>query len=150
MPPGVGTPLPQAKAIAAFMHEGFYSPLTQARNQPAHVEIARLTVRQFRNAVADLLGGYHGGPTGGLRGEYFKGRDIGRDRLVERVDPQVNFDFGVNAPTSGAFDPRNFSAVWSGALLAPDTGDYEIIVQSDQSVPPLVRRLALSRRSTAG
>ncbi len=134
MPPGGGTPVPEAHRIAAYMLAAFYSPNARAKNVAPRVELTRLTVRQFRNAVADLLSGFHAGPTGGLRGEYFKGRDIGKDRVVERVDPEVRFDFGTEGPVPGKFDPHNFSAVWSGSLLAPDTGDYDLIVQSDQAV----------------
>ena len=132
MPPGTGTPVAQARAIAAAMRATFYRP-APATTAP-RVELARLTVRQFRNAVADLLTGYHAGPTGGLRGDYFRGRDLGRDRVVERVDPGVAFDFGAGPPAPGPFDPHNFSVAWSGALLAPDTGDYDLVVQSDQAV----------------
>ena len=124
--------MPEAKAIAAYMHASFYS--APSKGAVPRVELTRLTARQFKNAVADLLTGYFAAPTGGLKGEYFKGRDIGRDRVVERVDPEVRFDFGNGPPVAGSFDPHNFSVAWTGALLAPDTGDYDLIVQSDQAV----------------
>lgn len=129
MPPGQGTPRLQAQAIATYLKATLGAPTSNAR-----VELQRLTVRQFRNSVADLLTGYHAGTSGGLRGEYFKGRDIGKDRVVERVDPEVRFDFGTDGPVPGKFDPHNFSVAWTGSLLAPDTGDYDLIVQSDQAV----------------
>ena len=137
MPPGKGTPAPQAKAIAIYMSGAFYSPLAQAKNKPPRVEMARLTVKQFKNAVADLMG-YSApvapdGPERGLRGEYFKSRDLdAKQRVVNRVDPQVRFDFGTDGPVPGQFDPHNFSAAWTGSVLAPDTGDYEFVVRTEQ------------------
>ena len=139
MPPGQGTPVAQAKGIAAYMHESFYSPLAEERNRPARVEMARLTAREFRNAVADLLDG--SSPTvpdvvpGGLKGEYYKGREIwkGEDRVLTRTDAGVGFDFGTESPTKEVPDAKTFSIVWTGSVLAPDTGEYEFVVRSDHA-----------------
>ena len=136
MPPGKGTPAAQARQIAAYMHGAFYSPLAQERNRPARVEMARLTVRQFKNAVADLVGGTSPvlpeNAEHGLRGQYFKARDFDdKNRIVDRTDPQVEFDFGTDGPVPGQFDPHTFSAVWTGSVLAPDTGEYEFIVKTE-------------------
>ncbi len=139
MPPGKGTPAPQAAAIAAYAHAAFYSPLAQARNKPPRVELARLTVKQFKNAVADLMGGMApavpDGPERGLHGEYYKARDIWKaeDRIVDRTDPEVRFDFGSEGPVPGKFDAHTFSAKWTGSVLAPDTGDYEFVVRTDHA-----------------
>ncbi len=138
MPPGKGTPPAQAKQIAAYMHGAFYSPLAQERNRPPRVEMARLTVRQFKNAVADLVSGtapvLPENAEKGLRGQYFKARDFDeKNRIVDRTDPQVKFDFGTDGPVPGKFDPHTFSAVWTGSLLAPDTGEYELIVRTDHA-----------------
>ena len=47
-----------AKKVAAYIYEAFYSPTARARNKPARVELARLTVNQYANVVADLLGSF--------------------------------------------------------------------------------------------
>src|SRR5687768_12635996 len=65
-----------AQAVAAYIHDAFYSPAARARLNPASVAFSRLTVRQYRNSVADLVGGFRDTPTkdvepGGLSGEYF-------------------------------------------------------------------------------
>src|SRR5579872_3773222 len=48
----------EASAVAAYVHDAFYSPIARERNRPARVELARLTVRQYRLAVADLVGSF--------------------------------------------------------------------------------------------
>lgn len=138
MPPGKKTALPEAQRIATYMHGAFYSPLAQERNRPARVELARLTVRQFKNAVADLMNGTSpvipDGAEHGLRGQYFKSRDLDeKNRVVDRVDSAVKFDFGTQGPVPDKFDPHTFSAVWTGSVVAPDTGPYEFIVRTDQA-----------------
>lgn len=138
MPPGRGTPAPQAAKIAAYMHGAFYSPLAQERNRPPRVELARLTVKQFKNAVADLMSGT--APVvpdvapGGLRGQYYKARDFDeKNRVLERTDPGVKFDFGTDGPVKEKFDPHNFTVAWTGSVMAPDTGEYEFIVRTDHA-----------------
>lgn len=139
MPPGPKkTPLPEAQKIAAYMHAEFYSPLAQERNRPPRVEMTRLTVRQFKNAVADLVNGT--APVlpdvngHGLAAQYFKGRGFDpKEKVLERVDSDVKFDFGTDGPVNGKFDPHNFSINWTGSVLAPDTGEYEFIVRTDHA-----------------
>jgi mono/diheme cytochrome c family protein len=139
MPPGAKKcPAPAADKIAAYMFDAFYSPIAQARIRPPRIELARLTVPQFRNAVADLVSGFHpatpSGPTHGLYAEYFKGRSRDQaNRVISRVDPDVRFDFGTGAPDDKGFDPKNFSISWQGSVLAPDTGEYEFSIHSKYS-----------------
>lgn len=128
----------EARKVSQFIHETFYSPTAQARNKPVRVELSRLTVRQYRNAVADLIGNFRG--TGkiedkeGLRGEYFKSRRIGgRERAIERVDPVIAFDFKDKSPDDEKMEPHEFSIRWEGAVTAPDTGEYDFIVRTDQA-----------------
>ncbi len=47
-----------AEDVARYIHGAFYSPIAQARHRKARVERSRLTVRQYQNAVADLVGGF--------------------------------------------------------------------------------------------
>ena len=87
----------EAARVAEFIHGAFYSPTAQARNKPARIELSRLTVRQYRNAVADLIGSFRQGAKPdaqqGLRGEYFKSRrHNGKDRVIERIDPVEELD----------------------------------------------------------
>src|SRR5258708_1790704 len=88
----------EADAVAAYVHDTFYSTIARERNRPARVELARLTVRQYRLAVADLVGSFRPavqwGDERGLRARYFSGRRLeGQEHAAERIDKQVNFDF---------------------------------------------------------
>ena len=49
-----------AEKVAAYIYESFYSKSAQVRNkfQPPRIELSRLTVRQYKNAIADLLGSF--------------------------------------------------------------------------------------------
>ena len=65
----------------------------------------------------------------GLHGEYFNSRDIrGDKRLIDRIDPEVNFDFGTEGPEAESetsesedapkFNPDQFSIQWEGSVFA--------------------------------
>ena len=127
-----------AAKVAAYVFETYYSPLAQARNKPARIELSRLTVRQYQNSVADLVGTFRSagkwGQERGLKGEYFKSRRPGRDRQIERIDPTVQFDFGEASPDPEKLDdPASFSIRWAGSVLAPETGEYEFMVRTEHA-----------------
>jgi hypothetical protein len=130
----------EADKVAAFIHKAFYSKTAQARNKPPRIELSRLTVRQYQNTLADLIGSFRSpakwDDQRGLHGEYFKSRRRSRNgqRLIERVDPEISFDFGVESPDSSKeFDKHKFSVNWEGSVLAPETGDYEFIVRTEHA-----------------
>ncbi len=131
----------EAESVSAYIHEAFYSKIAQARNKPPRVELSRLTVRQYRNAVADLIGGFRQpgdwGEVRGLRAEYYRSMRVGRksDRVAERLDPEVRFDFGTGPPQTGSdqFKPHEFSIQWHGSVLAPETGEYEFIIRTENA-----------------
>ena len=45
-----------ADAVAGYIYEAFYSPAAQARIRPVQETLSRLTVAQYKNSVADLVG----------------------------------------------------------------------------------------------
>ncbi|WP_442483769.1 DUF1592 domain-containing protein [Aeoliella sp. SH292] len=130
----------QAQAIAEYIHGAFYSSIAQARNEPPTIELARLTVNQYRQATTDLVGSFgwqanwDGG--GGLKGEYFDTRYFweAKDKAVERVDPTIDFDFGSTPPVPEIKDHHQYSIRWTGSLLAPETGWHEIVVETEHAV----------------
>ena len=129
---------PDAEAVARYIHDAFYSPAARARNKPPRVELARLTVAQYRNAVADVIGGFRPGARWGdergLKAEYYKRRHFRTtDRVVARTDAEVNFNFGTASPEPGKIEDHEFSIRWEGSVLAPETGDYEFVVRTEHA-----------------
>jgi hypothetical protein len=131
-----------AKKVAGYIYESFYSPIAQARKNPPRIEFSHLTVGQYRNAVADLIGSFRQASKSdgrhGLRGEYFNAREFRvSKRLIDRLDPEVRFDFGTVGPPAEKekekFDPHAFCIRWEGSISAPETGVYEFIVRTDHA-----------------
>ncbi|MBA4186883.1 MAG: hypothetical protein C0467_02575 [Planctomycetaceae bacterium] len=93
-----------SKKVAEYIYDKFYSPQAQARIRPPRVELSHLTIRQYRNAIADIVGSFRFAPKfddkqQGLRGEYFNSRGFdGNKRLIQRNDGEVSFDFKVGGP----------------------------------------------------
>lgn len=127
-----------AAAVAAYIHDAFYSPVARERNRPPRIELARLTVRQYRQAVTDLIGSFRDAPRRaderGLNAEYYSGRGFGRGKpTVRRIDPVVNFDYGRDAPVPEIAEPHEFSLRWNGSVMAPETGEYEFVVRTEHA-----------------
>ena len=125
----------EAARVAAYIHHEFYSNLAQARLKPAEVAFSRLTVRQYENAVADLLGSFTGPTTWdddrGLEADYYNERGLRRDkRVIERTDAAIDFNFGEGSPDEEIGD-EEFSIRWRGSVFAPETGDYEFRMRTE-------------------
>lgn len=126
----------EARLAAEYIYNAFYSRAAQTKFAPVRIELSRLTVRQYQNAVTDLVGSFRRsetwGPERGLPGEYYKSRrPRGRDRELERRDATINFQFGEQGPLEGKIDPKEYSIRWAGSVMAPDTGEYEFIVKTE-------------------
>jgi cytochrome c553 len=124
----------EAQAVAAFVYQRFYSEAAQVRNRPPRIGLARLTASQMRQTLADLYASVDGvsGPqsTGGATGIYFNdGRWKNDKKVLQRIDPTIDFDFGRDAPVEG-IDPEEFYIYWDGSLKVDETGRYEIVVES--------------------
>lgn len=146
-----------ARQVAEFIFQEFYS--TEARKKKGllpPIEIARLTVPQYRNVVADLLGRFTPVPGGGKRdaatdqdpavqpglsAQYFQSEGMSKaDKLkLERVDPNIDFDFAEGSPGAD-ITPDQFAIIWEGALSAPDTGHYEFRVKTPNGTRLYVNR----------
>jgi len=134
---------PEAEKVAAYIFDAFYSAAAQARHKPPRLDLSRLTVRQYRHAVMDLVAGFgpalppvpDGGGTG-LRGEYFKGKFRGAPKgepAIARIDPVIQIDLGASSPDAKVLDSDEFTVRWEGSLLPPDSGEYEFLIRTDQS-----------------
>jgi beta-glucosidase len=78
----------------------------------------------------------------GLRAEYFRGRDLEGPPVATRIDPTVDFLWDRRSPTDEAaargdfpveqnLASDNFSARWTGQLLPPESGEYELTVTAN-------------------
>ncbi|WP_338760956.1 glycoside hydrolase family 3 C-terminal domain-containing protein [Massilia sp. METH4] len=73
----------------------------------------------------------------GLKGEYFDNLEFAGTPKLTRIDPVINFNFEHSAPAG--FEPRRFSVRWTGVLVPPKPGKYELgfrmIVPRDRPLP---------------
>ena len=78
----------------------------------------------------------------GLTGRYYRGRGFEGEPVVTRVDPRVQFRWDRGAPTDEAvargelpadraLANDGFSVRWSGVIVPPVTGDYELVVTAN-------------------
>jgi beta-glucosidase len=83
-----------------------------------------------------------GSPERGLRGDYFRTRDLDGAPALTRTDPGVDFRWYRGSPTSeamargeigpgNALGDDNYSVRWTGELVPPESGEYEIAVSGD-------------------
>lgn len=144
----------EARQVANYIYHEFYSP--QARQKKGLVaaprfELARMTVPQYRNAVADLLARFTPAPRNrlnppepdgtqespdtavlpGWHAEYFQSKGMSKaDSLqLERADHSIDFDFGEDSP-SEKITADQFTIIWQGALLARNTGHHEFRIST--------------------
>lgn len=141
----------EAKLVAAFVYDRFYSSEAQRKLNQSRIELSRLTVRQLRESIVDLIGA--AGPevnisdARGLKANYFASRKWTEKRqLSAQVDRTVDFSGGVpHFDPTGKYpslkkegDPKKdvnlmnqgFSVYWRGGLIPVETGKYEILVES--------------------
>ena len=149
-----------AAKVAEFIFHEFYSPeALERRLPPPRIELVRMTVPQYRNAVSDLIGLFsYSRPSRsedktaassdnleyGLAAEYFQSKGMNKaDKLhIERIDQTINFDFEEGSP-SEKITPEQFSAIWQGALIANETGYYEFRISTQNGT-----RLYLNAENT--
>lgn len=70
----------------------------------------------------------------GLKGEYFNNADF-TDLRLQRLDLNVNFDWGLGAPVSTPLEPDTFSVRWTGNLI-PDSaheGTINFRIEADNA-----------------
>lgn len=146
-----------AKAVAAYIYDAFYSPAAQARVNPPAKDLARLTIPQFRTSVMDLIGRFRMGPgfdrpinaETGLKGLYRgvalpkpgepvvdttpkKGIKAKRPNYkLERVDGRVAFHWGAESPEKEAMEAEQFQNSWEGSVIAEETGVYEFALKTE-------------------
>ena len=78
----------------------------------------------------------------GLKGEYFRGRELQGEPVMTRVDSKPAFRWDRSAPTDEpvargeldavrALEGDSFSVRWTGTLVPPASGEYELTVTAN-------------------
>ena len=78
----------------------------------------------------------------GLMGQYYRGRDFAGEPVMTRVDPRPSFRWDRGSPTdeavargeldvAHALDGDNFCVRWTGTLVPPVSGEYELVVTAN-------------------
>jgi beta-glucosidase len=89
----------------------------------------------------------------GLKGEYFRGKEFAGSPVLTRVDRRIDFRWDRGAPTDElvargelapnlGLDTDEYSARWTGQIVPPVTGRYELTVTGDDGF-----RLALDGKT---
>ncbi|MFF2483090.1 PA14 domain-containing protein [Paenibacillus sp. NPDC058071] len=71
-------------------------------------------------------------PVNGLKGEYFNNDDL-TDKKFERVDSQIDFDWGYGSPHE-LIDPETYSVRWTGKIQPAYTDYYTFHATVDDGV----------------
>ena len=153
----------ESRKVALYIYDAFYSPMARAKLNPPKRDFVRLTNRQFRESVADLIGSFEKvlppGEGRGLAGKYYDsdGMEKKSKKRMERTDQAIDFDFGEVSPMDDPYvgqEPGEaeilraqakrdapermkedqFSVEWQGSLLAPETGVYEFRIKTRNGV----------------
>ncbi len=69
----------------------------------------------------------------GLKGEYYNNKDLSGSPALVRIDSQVDFNWGEGSPDP-AINADEFSVLWRGKLVPPETRTYELAVTTDDGV----------------
>lgn len=67
----------------------------------------------------------------GLYAEYFNNKEVEGEPVFTRIDKQISFSWEYASPAPGIINEDEFSARWTGQLIGPGNGIYEIGVLSD-------------------
>ena len=124
-----------AAAVAKYVHEFYFTP----KSKNVRIEMSRLTVPQYRQSVADLIGSFRPQTKWtaerGAKVTFYKSRRVdSRSKVGERIDEVIDVNFGTKAPLPDKkMDPLEFSILWEGSFLAPETGEYEFLVKTEHS-----------------
>ncbi len=69
----------------------------------------------------------------GLKGEYFNNKDLQGAPSVTRNDAQINFNWFTGSPDA-QLPVDNFSARWTGKIVPPVSGTFQLGAQADDGV----------------
>ena len=132
----------EAFAVAKYIHREFYSRAARIAKgliDPPKIELARLTVPQHRNALADLIGQFTPQRESnveqieqGLTASYYqsKGMTKAHEIKLKQVDHRIDLNLGEGSPHAD-IEADQFAVIWEGALSAVETGYYEFRITTE-------------------
>jgi len=133
-------------ATAPYLHDGSASTLEAAVRAHSGVtitdgDLAKL-VAYLREIGSDETSAPAQAGTGsGLGATYFNSVNLSGAIVLTRTEA-VDFDWGSGSPGTGV-NADNFSARWTGNLIAPSAGTYRFQTQSDDGVRVWVNGVAM-------
>jgi beta-glucosidase len=121
-----------ASAMGAKVLYARGADLVEGRQDPRAVPIIESSHLRPRTEAAGS----------GLRGEYFSGRELQGEPRLTRTDPTVSFRWDRESPTADliargelpadkGLPTDEFSVRWTGQLVPPVSGRYELTVTGD-------------------
>ena len=72
-------------------------------------------------------------PGGGIRGQYYRNSDLSGAAVINRIDPQIDFNWGATSPDA-LLPVDDFSVRWSGELEVPFSEVYTFYTNTDDGV----------------
>jgi len=72
-------------------------------------------------------------PGGGVRGMYYRTGDLSGEAVINRVDPEINFDWADGSPDS-SLQADSFSVRWTGELEVEFSETYTFYANTDDGV----------------
>ncbi len=131
---GLDTPsLRGVWATAPYLHDGSAASLDAAVLAHGNLTLST-TDRANVTAFVQQLGAEEPAVAvpSGLTAQYFSNTSLTGTAVLTRIEA-VNFSWGSGAPATGV-PADNFSARWTGKVLAPTTGSYKFQTRSDDGV----------------
>ncbi|WP_294321002.1 glycoside hydrolase family 3 N-terminal domain-containing protein [uncultured Chryseobacterium sp.] len=95
-------------------------------------------LKKFVTVPAEFLSSVNGK---GLKGSYFANPDLKGNPAFEKHDEQLNFKWTLYSPDPEKLQPDNYSVRWTGKLLAPESGKYQLGLRGNDGF-----RLYLNRK----
>jgi large repetitive protein len=127
--------LRDAWQTAPYLHDGSAATLADAISAHNNVTLNATQLAQVTAFVAQI-GSEEPAVTstanGGLAGNYFNNLTLAGTPALVRTEA-VNFDWGSGSPGTGV-GSNNFSARWTGSVLATTSGSYRLRTRSDDGV----------------
>jgi large repetitive protein len=133
---GIDTPtLRDAWQTAPYLHDGSAATLDAAIAAHNNVTLNAAQLAQVAAFVAQIGSeepAVAPSGSGGLQGSYFNNLALTGSAALTRTEA-VNFDWGTGSPGTG-IGVNNFSARWSGSVLAGASGAFRFRTISDDGV----------------